>query len=114
MRSGIHLTLAHELCHLLVDRDAGAELPPYPGRAPKSIEQRANAFAAALLMPDAMIIAEYASLGSHPSDGCFDNLIKVSKALDVSPDALSRHLLNRNYIDASQCESLRSQFGRRA
>jgi hypothetical protein len=45
-------TLAHELCHLLLDREHGDELAIATGPwAPVGIEQRANAFAAAFLMP---------------------------------------------------------------
>ena len=45
-------TLAHELCHLLLDREYGGELTIASGPwAPLGIEQRANAFAAAFLMP---------------------------------------------------------------
>lgn len=114
MRSGIRFTLAHELCHLLIDRDAGSELALVSGPwAPKSVEKRANAFAAALLMPDEMIVAAYGRLGSHPSSGDYDNLIQAAKEIDVSPDALSWHLLNRGFIDGFQCEALRAQFGKR-
>jgi Zn-dependent peptidase ImmA (M78 family) len=115
MRSGIRFTLAHELCHLLIDRDAGSELALVSGPwAPKSVEQRANAFAAALLMPDEMIVSAYDKFGSHPSSGDYDDLIQVAKELDVSPDALSWHLLNRGFIDGVQCDALRAQFGKRA
>ena len=49
-------TLAHELCHLLVDRDKGARLAIVSGPwAPLDVERRANAFAAALLMPEAAV-----------------------------------------------------------
>lgn len=48
------MTLAHELCHLLVDRHAAADLivasTPW---APPELEKRANAFAAELLLPKA-------------------------------------------------------------
>jgi len=51
------MTLAHELCHLLVDRRAAAELmvasTPW---APPDLERRANAFAAELLLPKAGIL----------------------------------------------------------
>lgn len=46
------MTLAHELCHLLIDRELGDELSVASGPwAPAGIEQRANAFAAAFLLP---------------------------------------------------------------
>jgi Zn-dependent peptidase ImmA (M78 family) len=51
------MILAHELCHLLVDRQAAAELlvasTPW---APPDLERRANAFAAELLLPKAGIL----------------------------------------------------------
>jgi Zn-dependent peptidase ImmA (M78 family) len=115
MRSGIRFTLAHELCHLLIDRNSGSELALVSGPwAPKFVEKRANAFAAALLMPDEMINSAYDRFGSHPSSGNYDNLIQVAKEIDVSPDALSWHLRNRDFIDSAQFESLRAQFGNRA
>jgi Zn-dependent peptidase ImmA (M78 family) len=50
------MILAHEFCHLLVDRQAAAELmvasTPW---APPELERRANAFAAELLLPKAGI-----------------------------------------------------------
>ncbi len=46
------MTLAHELCHLLLDRELGDDLGVATGPwAPVGIEQRANAFAAAFLLP---------------------------------------------------------------
>jgi Zn-dependent peptidase ImmA (M78 family) len=51
------MTLAHELCHLLVDRQAAKRLmvasSPW---APPDLERRANAFAAELLLPRAGIL----------------------------------------------------------
>ena len=45
-------TLAHELCHILHDRNYGARLALASGPwAPVDVEKRANAFAAMLLMP---------------------------------------------------------------
>ncbi len=53
---GRRFTLAHELCHLLYDRDRAKRVShsstPW---APASVEQRANAFAAMLLMPPEVI-----------------------------------------------------------
>src|SRR5439155_10894386 len=54
--AGRRFTLAHELCHLLFDRGYGARLAIASGPwAPRDIEQRANAFAAMLLMPPELI-----------------------------------------------------------
>ncbi|NCC37332.1 MAG: ImmA/IrrE family metallo-endopeptidase, partial [Chloroflexia bacterium] len=52
--NGLRTTLAHEICHLLIDR---AEALPVAevlgGQVPRWAEQRANAFAAELLLPRA-------------------------------------------------------------
>jgi len=57
------MTIAHELCHLLVDRSKAAPLmiasTPW---APAEIERRANAFAAELLLPKAGIVKEGGAL----------------------------------------------------
>ncbi len=56
------MTVAHELCHLLVDRNRSARLmiasTPW---APPEMERRANAFAAELLLPRAGILKELAT-----------------------------------------------------
>ncbi len=45
-------SLAHEICHLLVDRDGGLPLVEVlGGRTPERMEQRARAFAAEFLLP---------------------------------------------------------------
>jgi Zn-dependent peptidase ImmA (M78 family) len=52
---GRRATLAHELCHLLLDRDGALPLAEVAGaRAPKRVEQRARAFAAELLLPQSI------------------------------------------------------------
>ena len=49
---GRRATLAHEICHLLVDRAASLPLAEVlGGRAPYDVEARARAFAAELLLP---------------------------------------------------------------
>ena len=51
-RNGYRITLAHEMCHLLVDRNRS--LPAAEvlgGQSPKLAEKRANAFAAEFLLP---------------------------------------------------------------
>lgn len=112
--SGRRFTLAHELCHLLVDREEGADLALLSGPwAPKAVEQRANAFAASLLMPDERIEQAYEEIGESPSGGDVESLIKAASILEVSPDALSYHLHNRRYIDSVQRDALRAQLSNR-
>ena len=53
-RLAVHI--GHELCHLLHDRSFGSRLVIVSGPwAPRAIEQRANAFAAWLLMPPSLV-----------------------------------------------------------
>jgi len=52
--TGRRSTCAHEICHLLVDRDrALPAVEVLGGQIPHGIEQRANAFAAEFLLPRA-------------------------------------------------------------
>lgn len=49
---GERSTLAHEICHLLLDRQAGLPVAEVlNGRTPEALEKRARAFAAELLLP---------------------------------------------------------------
>lgn len=86
-------TLAHELCHLLHDRSYGASLATASGPwAPDSIEKRANAFAAWLLMPpDRLKLAiDWAPSAINTPAG----IRAVADKLEVSQSALVRHLFN--------------------
>lgn len=61
---GRRATLAHELCHLLVDRERALPfVEVLGGRSPYTPERRANAFAAELLLPRAMAAETYSSTG---------------------------------------------------
>lgn len=54
---GRRATLAHELCHVLVDASGALPLAEaLGGRVPRSVEQRANAFAAELLAPQGELV----------------------------------------------------------
>jgi Zn-dependent peptidase ImmA (M78 family) len=53
--AGRRATLAHEICHLLIDRQVGLPFAEVlGGRVRDDIEQRAGAFAAELLLPRAV------------------------------------------------------------
>lgn len=57
---GRKATLAHELCHLLVDRHGALPLAEaMGGRVPAGPEKRANAFAAELLLPRSLAAEAY-------------------------------------------------------
>ena len=103
-------TLAHELCHLLHDRSQGARLAMASGPwAPKAIEQRANAFAAWLLMPPESLNSAIASAGS-PIDSP-ESVSVVAGRLDVSRATLVEHLYNLGYIHEEARDELRPRVG---
>lgn len=86
-------TLAHELCHLILDREYGDELAIATGPwAPLAIEQRANAFAAALLMPTWLLRDAFNAVGLPASDP--GAIRSVSIKLKVSASSLVDRLYN--------------------
>ncbi len=99
-------TMAHELCHLLHDRTYGAQLAVASGPwAPRALEQRANAFAAMLLMPSASLRRIDSK---HPFDSPNQqSLVAAANQLGVSPTALVDHLYNMGIIDDTTRERLR-------
>ena len=102
---GKRFTLAHELCHILFDRDHARPLAhsstPW---ASQSIEQRANAFAAMLLMPPhrAQLQARKDRKDLKESVGRLADKLKVSRV------ALRQHLANIHLISENERESLLS------
>lgn len=63
---GERMVLAHELCHLLIDRHQARPLKILSGPwAPPLLERRANAFAAELLLPTAALRAALKG-STHP------------------------------------------------
>ena len=100
-------TLAHELCHLLLDREYGGELAIASGPwAPLAIEQRANAFAAAFLMPT-WLLRDALTRGSARADDP-DTIRSVSAQLRVSASSLIDRLYNLGEITFEERIQLRS------
>lgn len=67
-RGQIRVTLAHELCHFLVDREhALAAVDVLRSRMPVAVEQRARAFAAQFLLPSRAAAAAWIDAG-RPTD----------------------------------------------
>ena len=90
-------TLAHELGHLLLDREYGDELAIATGPwAPAGIEQRANVFAAAFLMPT-WLLKDALSAAEAPADNP-ETIRAVSMTLRVSASSLIDRLYNLNEI----------------
>jgi Zn-dependent peptidase ImmA (M78 family) len=89
------MTLAHEFCHLLIDRHAAAELmiasTPW---APPKLERRANAFAAELLLPKAGI---QRVLGGAIATGWVDEQArtKLMDEFEVGATVCDHQLKNR-------------------
>jgi Zn-dependent peptidase ImmA (M78 family) len=96
--SGVErFTLAHELCHLLLDREQGDELAIATGPwAPVGIEQRANAFAAAFLMPT-WLLKDALTAAAAPADDP-ETIKAVSATLRVSASSLIDRLYNLDEI----------------
>ncbi len=90
-------TLAHELCHLLLDREYADELAIATGPwAPVAVEQRANAFAAAFLMPT-WLLKDALAASSAPADDP-ETIRMVSARLRVSASSLTDRLYNLGEI----------------
>jgi Zn-dependent peptidase ImmA (M78 family) len=105
--SGRRFTLAHELCHLLHDRDRARNVALISGPwAPPGIEKRANAFAARLLMPGALLDAAFAEQGAKAHNPSFEQLVAVAQQLDVSVDALAHHMANLGYLSPAHRDRL--------
>jgi len=100
-------TLAHELCHLLLDREHGDELAVATGPwAPVSIEQRANAFAAAFLMPTWLLRHSLNAI-ALPVDNP-ETIRAVSTQLRVSGSSLIDRLYNLDELTFDYRIRLRS------
>lgn len=96
---GQRFTLAHELCHVLFDADAGRRLALASGPwAPVDVEQRANAFAAMLLMPTKAVQSAIAELAT-PLDNA-ETIGEIAGQLNTGFHATLWHLENLGFIDA--------------
>lgn len=106
-RAAQRFSLAHELCHLLFDRDRAVDLAVASGPwAPLYIEQRANAFAAMLLMPVDRVSNLLVASATGPIDAA--SIRSAAAALDVSAASLVDHAHNLDLIDESSRDELRS------
>ena len=95
--SGRRFTLAHELCHLLFDREAGRRLAIASGRwAPRDVERRANAFAAMLLMPTSLVQKAVAALAVSVTT--VEDVREIARTLHAGRPAVLNHLKNLGFI----------------
>ncbi|MHA6622494.1 helix-turn-helix domain-containing protein [Pseudonocardia sp. DLS-67] len=105
-------TLAHELGHLLAGDDQGVHLDEdvfdrAQGKTPS--ELRANAFAAAFLMPEPTLRAAVGGTGLTEQ-----TFAALACDLVVTPSALAYRLKSLRLIDAGTCDRFRSLTARRA
>lgn len=90
-------TKGHELCHVLFDRTAAREVAEASGPwAPVELEQRANAFAAMVLMPEQLLKVELAKLSQLVPDTA--ELVALGEQLGVSLRALAWHASNLGLV----------------
>lgn len=111
--NGKRSTLAHEICHLLVDR--GHELPVgevLGGNVPRYLEQRANAFAAELLAPRDFVAEAY-----RQEPMLKEALERIQTTHHVSAELAGWQLNNSGKVtspdDQSTLRSLLQSAGRR-
>jgi Zn-dependent peptidase ImmA (M78 family) len=98
-------SIAHELCHLLVDPDRARNLAVTSGPwAPRDIEQRANAFAAALLLPEADVVRIVGWMDNPVGIGDVEAL---ARQYDVSATAVVEHLHNLGLLGRDDRDRLR-------
>lgn len=107
--AGLRFSLAHELCHHLIDRKIGRPLSLASGPwAPRRIEQRANAFAAELLIPY-NLICHSRDIGKADLS-CVDGIIELSDKLIVGRTTLLEHLRNRDFITEDAKDRFQDQL----
>jgi Zn-dependent peptidase ImmA (M78 family) len=78
--------------------------------APRELEKRANAFAAALLMPPDLLKKGVRS----DEELDFESLLALAKHLEVSTDALAHHLENYGLISEATRDVLLAQLVNRS
>lgn len=93
------MILAHEFCHLIIDRTLG--LPAADvigGKVDRSIESRANAFAAELLAPRSVV--EKLVIEIDSGDRSINNTVQtISKKLNVSKSVICNQIHNSETIN---------------
>ena len=107
--SGRRFTLAHELCHVLFDREAGSRLAMASGPwAPRDVERRANAFAAMLLMPHDLVRRTVSTITTRLDT--MEGIGQVASHLQTGFLTALRHLVNLGFIDNAEQERLENEY----
>lgn len=101
----VRFTLAHELAHLVYDRLQATTLAIASGPwAPRRIEQRANGFAAGLLMPEKLLRELTAADGGWPEDP--HALVRLARQLGVGVTALAERLPNAGLLSKAAAAAM--------
>lgn len=96
----VRFTLAHELGHLIYDRAGARTLAVASGPwTPRRVEQRANGFAAGLLMPERLLRDALAGEADPADDPAV--LPRIARRLGVSVTALAERLPNAGLLSRS-------------
>jgi hypothetical protein len=104
-------TLAHELCHLLFDRWRARRLAVASGPwAPQDIERRANAFAAAFLMPRPLL--DRAAREVDEPYASIEWLVQIAALANTSALATLERLANLGLLPEFRREALRFELFR--
>lgn len=100
----VRFTLAHELAHLVYDRLAARTLAQASGPwTPPRRERRANAVAAALLMPEKDLRIAISGL---PDPSFAADIRALAKQFEVGVTALVRRLENAGLLDDARAEAV--------
>ncbi|MEN2991005.1 ImmA/IrrE family metallo-endopeptidase [Tistrella sp. BH-R2-4] len=103
---GRRFTLAHELFHVLFDRERAKRVSHTSGPwAPPGVEKRANAFAAMLLMPRDMVRRSLPN-GALNSD----NIRAAAQTMQVGVRALIAHLYNISMLSEFERDELQASL----
>jgi Zn-dependent peptidase ImmA (M78 family) len=103
---GRRFTLAHELFHVLFDRERAKRISHTSGPwAPPGIEKRANAFAAMLLMPRDMVRRSISKDGVNSG-----SVREAAQTMRVGVSALIEHLYNISMLDEFERDELRASL----
>jgi Zn-dependent peptidase ImmA (M78 family) len=103
---GRRMAIAHELGHLILDRDRARRIGIVDGPwAPTRVEQRARAFAAHLLMPGEQVLRFIEEKGLDPRDP--EALARVGGRYGVSWRSAASHLVSLGLLnDIDEAEAL--------
>ncbi len=104
-RSGRRFTLAHELCHICHDRGYGRSLALVSGPwAPHGVEQRANAFAAMVLMPEPIL--DKALARAQEPFGTVGWAVEIARMMGVGVKSAVDHLGALGIVGRSVCDEI--------